>query len=93
MRQFADSLYAKLRQLSMTAAPSIATAIASTTAPFMLCRYSLATLKRNGSWIPPSKAALLGAAVNAACDTLDGVADGVLEDPRRCDFDAAKLVR
>ncbi|MGM1061472.1 tannase/feruloyl esterase family alpha/beta hydrolase [Saccharothrix sp. Mg75] len=30
-------------------------------------------------------------AVLARCDTLDGLADGVLEDPRRCDFDPGAL--
>jgi pimeloyl-ACP methyl ester carboxylesterase len=37
----------------------------------------------------------LAEATNAAveaCDTLDGVSDGVLEDPRRCDFDPVSLV-
>ncbi|HSZ62016.1 MAG TPA: tannase/feruloyl esterase family alpha/beta hydrolase [Terriglobales bacterium] len=34
---------------------------------------------------------LLGNAVNAACDALDGVADGVLNDPRRCHYDPAAL--
>ncbi len=34
---------------------------------------------------------LLGNAVNAACDVLDGVVDGVLNDPRLCHFDPAKL--
>ncbi len=36
--------------------------------------------------------ALLGNAVNAACDALDGVVDGVLNDPRRCHFDPAALL-
>jgi feruloyl esterase len=35
---------------------------------------------------------LLGNAVNAACDALDGVADGVLNDPRGCHFDPAELL-
>jgi feruloyl esterase len=35
---------------------------------------------------------LLGNAVNAACDTLDGVADGVLNDPRRCHFNPKALL-
>lgn len=35
---------------------------------------------------------LLGNAVNAACDALDGVVDGVLNNPRRCHFDPAKLL-
>jgi feruloyl esterase len=34
---------------------------------------------------------LLGNAVNGACDALDGVVDGVLNDPRRCHFDPAAL--
>lgn len=28
----------------------------------------------------------------AACDTLDGVEDGLIDDPRRCDYDAQDLV-
>ena len=35
---------------------------------------------------------LLHAAVLNACDALDGVKDGQLDDPRRCHFDPAKLV-
>ena len=35
--------------------------------------------------------ALLTAAATEQCDTLDGVADGVLEDPRRCNFDPGRL--
>ena len=43
------------------------------------------------SWLPPNKVQLLADAVNAACDALDGVKDGVLNDPRRCHFDPATL--
>ena len=42
-------------------------------------------------WLPPHKIQLLADAVNAACDGLDGVKDGVLNDPRRCHFDPATL--
>ena len=35
--------------------------------------------------------ALLGNAVDAACDALDGVVDGVLNNPRQCHFDPAAL--
>ncbi len=35
---------------------------------------------------------LLGNAVNAACDALDGVVDGVLNDPRRCHFNPKALL-
>jgi hypothetical protein len=44
-----------------------------------------------GSAIPPAKATLIGNVVNRACDALDGVTDGVLEDPRRCTFDPGVL--
>ena len=43
------------------------------------------------SFIPPSKIATIAAAVNAACDELDGVRDGILNDPRQCHFDPATL--
>ena len=33
----------------------------------------------------------IGKAVTAQCDRLDGVADGVIEDPRACKFDPASL--
>ena len=36
-------------------------------------------------------AALLNRRVIAACDALDGVKDGVIEDPRQCHFDPASL--
>jgi feruloyl esterase len=35
---------------------------------------------------------LLYEASVAACDTLDGVADGVIENPRNCDFDPTELI-
>ena len=44
-----------------------------------------------GNSIPMEKAELVGRAVNEACDALDGVRDGVLEDPRRCHFEPATL--
>ena len=43
------------------------------------------------SALPPEKFGLIHDAVLAACDTLDGAKDGVLEDPRQCDFDPAAL--
>ena len=53
--------------------------------------YSQATLADPDSYIPADKLPLLGDAVNAACDALDGIEDGVLDDPRACDFDPAQL--
>jgi len=43
------------------------------------------------SFIPPAKIATIAAAVNAACDELDGVKDGILNDPRQCKFDPATI--
>jgi hypothetical protein len=45
-----------------------------------------------GSYIPSSKIPALAHAVNAACDALDGVKDGVLADPRKCRFDPATML-
>jgi len=43
------------------------------------------------AYIPPAKYPALHSAVLAACDSLDGVADGVLENPRLCYFDPAAI--
>jgi feruloyl esterase len=43
------------------------------------------------SFIPQSKIPTIAAAVNAACDELDGVKDGILNDPRQCHFDPATI--
>ena len=47
--------------------------------------YALATLDNEDSYIPPAKVAILGGAVTAACDAIDGIEDGVLDDPRFID--------
>jgi tannase/feruloyl esterase len=44
------------------------------------------------SYIPPEKYALLHEAVLKACDALDGVKDGVIENPTVCHFDPKELV-
>jgi hypothetical protein len=44
------------------------------------------------SFIPPEKIPAISAAVIAACDQLDGVRDGILNDPRQCHFDPASMV-
>jgi len=44
------------------------------------------------SYIPASKIPTIAKAVNETCDTKDGVADGVLNDPRQCNFDPAALL-
>lgn len=43
-------------------------------------------LKNPAGWIPPDKLPAIAAATLAACDAIDGVKDGVLDDPRRCGF-------
>src|SRR6516225_7746214 len=43
------------------------------------------------SFIPPAKIPTIAAAVNAACDEMDGVHDGILNDPRQCHFDPATI--
>lgn len=47
--------------------------------------------KEEASYIPPAKYPLLHNAVLQACDVLDGVKDGILEDPVRCKFDPGVL--
>jgi len=47
--------------------------------------------KDEAAYIPPEKYALLHQAVLQACDAIDSVKDGVLEDPTRCHFDPAAL--
>jgi len=47
--------------------------------------------KDDASFIPPEKYPAIHRAVLAACDRLDGVEDGVLEDPARCHFDPKVL--
>ena len=51
----------------------------------------LAMSAEAGSYLPATVTALLHRGVLDACDALDGVTDGVLENPRRCDFDPAEL--
>ena len=50
-----------------------------------------ATHKDEASALPQMKLTAIHAAVLEACDTRDGVKDGVLEDPTRCKFDPQTL--
>ena len=54
--------------------------------------YALATLRDRDSYIPREKLPLLASAVNSACDAIDGLKDGVIDDPRLCDFDPSELI-
>lgn len=49
-----------------------------------LVRIRLAQLQRNGGWISPAKVKLIHEAVVAACDKLDGLADGVIGAYEKC---------
>ena len=53
---------------------------------------TLAVFQEPGSQLPPPALGVLHRAAIAQCDAADGVTDGVLEDPRRCQFDPASLV-
>jgi hypothetical protein len=44
------------------------------------------------SYIPTSKLPAIQAAVLKKCDSIDGVADGIVNDPRRCHFDPTVLL-
>lgn len=46
---------------------------------------------RAESLIPDAKLPIIQAAALAKCDKIDGVADGVIEDPRACRFDPATI--
>ena len=50
-----------------------------------------ATHKTEASFIPPSKFPVIHKAVLEACDSRDGVKDGIVEDPTRCNFDPKEL--
>jgi hypothetical protein len=58
-----------------------------------LMRAKLAQLQRQGGWINPAKVKLIQDAVNAACDKLDGIEDGVVSAYEKClsTFDVGTL--
>jgi len=41
-------------------------------------------------FVPRRKLEALGTAVYERCDTIDGLQDGLIDDPRRCDFEPAR---
>lgn len=52
----------------------------------------VAMLREAGGPIAPAKLTRATAAAVAACDARDSVTDGLIDDPRQCDFDARTLV-
>jgi feruloyl esterase len=65
-----------------------------TTPMYQAARMSIphATLKNPASYIPPSKYPMIHQAVLNACDALDGLKDGLIDDPRQCTFDPQTIV-
>ena len=51
-----------------------------------------ATMQDPAAYIPAAKIPAIEAAALAACDALDGVKDGVLDDPSKCHFDPSQLL-
>src|SRR5215813_8612748 len=52
-----------------------------------------AVLKDPASYIPPAKYPIVHQAALAACDNRDGLKDGLIDDPLKCDFDPARDVK
>lgn len=52
----------------------------------------MVTVTQGDSYIPASKVPAIASAVNEACDALDGIKDGILNDPRRCHFNPETLL-
>jgi feruloyl esterase len=50
-----------------------------------------AMFKDGDSIVPPAEFAMIHRAVLAHCDTIDGVKDGLIENPLKCAFDPATL--
>src|SRR5262245_42626477 len=51
-----------------------------------------AVLKDADSYIPPAKYPIIHRAALDACDAIDGVTDGIIDDPRTCAFDPKTLL-
>ena len=48
--------------------------------------------KNTDTPLPAAKLPMIAKAAMAACDAIDGLADGIIDDPRRCKFDPATLL-
>ncbi len=54
--------------------------------------HTMAMLKDAESFIPTEKLAAIDNATASACDELDGVKDGLINDPRKCKFDPSSMI-
>ncbi|HVV43933.1 MAG TPA: tannase/feruloyl esterase family alpha/beta hydrolase, partial [Bryobacteraceae bacterium] len=52
----------------------------------------LATHENGADILPATKLPMITRAVAARCDALDGLKDGLIDDPRRCSFDPSMLL-
>lgn len=59
---------------------------------FAAAAWDAKVLDSPGGFIPSSKLPAISKAVLAACDAQDGLADGLVTDPRRCNFDPSVLL-
>ena len=55
-------------------------------------RNNQSTSPESGGYLPAAKLPAIQAAALAACDALDGVKDGVIENPSQCRFDPSALL-
>jgi feruloyl esterase len=51
-----------------------------------------AVLKDPASYIPPAKYPIIHQAALASCDVIDGLEDGLIDDPTKCSFDPEVLL-
>ena len=70
----------------LAGAPALDPAAAVTAAAF-----NQQLISTQAGWISPAKLKTVGAAVMRACDQIDGVADGLIDDPRTCRFQPETL--
>ena len=64
---------------------------AATTTTGLLTAALYDTYPGPAAYIPANKIPAISAAVLNACDALDGISDGILNDPRQCHFDPSTL--
>jgi hypothetical protein len=64
---------------------------APTTTTSLLTAALYNTYPGPATYIPANKIPAISAAVLNACDALDGISDGILNDPRQCHFDPSTL--
>ena len=69
----------------------IAGAPANAWVPMLTAGLKVVQALDQAGYIPPVKISAISKAVLAACDQLDGLKDGILNDPRQCRFDPSTL--